>query len=146
MSSLEINYINYEDFARILFALVEEQFDYDPSDPLPDYRAENSEQLHTILTFIQNDEHYPALEEKSAYLFVSIVKNHIYSNGNKRLALITFLYFLIINGMMINCKIGELKEMAIYVADKDNNKAATFDELKVHVCKFISPRLYKHNY
>lgn len=37
---------------------------------------------------------YPSVEEKAANLLYFIVKNHSFSDGNKRIAAALFLYFL----------------------------------------------------
>ena len=37
---------------------------------------------------------YPSIEEKAANLLYLIVKNHSFSDGNKRIAAFLFLYFL----------------------------------------------------
>lgn len=37
---------------------------------------------------------YPSIEEKAANLLYFIVKNHSFSDGNKRIAAFLFLYFL----------------------------------------------------
>ena len=43
---------------------------------------------------------YPTLEEKAANLLYFIVKNHSFSDGNKRIAAAVFLYFLDKNGAL----------------------------------------------
>ena len=43
---------------------------------------------------------YPTLEEKAANLLYLIVKNHSFSDGNKRIAATMFLYFLDKNGIL----------------------------------------------
>ncbi|VAW27886.1 Putative DNA-binding protein in cluster with Type I restriction-modification system, partial [hydrothermal vent metagenome] len=43
---------------------------------------------------------YPSIEEKAANLLYFIVKNHSFSDGNKRIAAFIFLYFLEKNGML----------------------------------------------
>jgi len=43
---------------------------------------------------------YPTLEEKAATLLYLIVKNHAFTDGNKRIAAACFLYFLERNGML----------------------------------------------
>ena len=43
---------------------------------------------------------YPSIEEKAANLLYFIVKNHSFSDGNKRIAAFVFLYFLEKNGML----------------------------------------------
>lgn len=40
------------------------------------------------------EEAYPSLEEKAANLLYFVVKNHSFSDGNKRIAAAIFLYFL----------------------------------------------------
>lgn len=43
---------------------------------------------------------YPSIEEKAANLLYFIVKNHSFSDGNKRIAAALFLYFLDKNGVL----------------------------------------------
>ena len=43
---------------------------------------------------------YPSIEEKAANLLYFIVKNHSFSDGNKRIAAFLFLYFLEKNGIL----------------------------------------------
>ena len=46
------------------------------------------------------EEIYPSLEEKAANLLYFVVKNHSFSDGNKRIAATMFLYFLDKNGVL----------------------------------------------
>jgi len=43
---------------------------------------------------------YPTLEEKAATLLYLVVKNHAFTDGNKRIAAACFLYFLERNDML----------------------------------------------
>ncbi len=43
---------------------------------------------------------YPSIEEKAANLLYFVVKNHSFSDGNKRIAAFLFLYFLEKNGIL----------------------------------------------
>jgi len=45
---------------------------------------------------------YPSIEEKAANLLYFIVKNHSFSDGNKRIAAFLFLYFLERNGLLFD--------------------------------------------
>ncbi|OQX75800.1 MAG: cytochrome C biogenesis protein CycH [Bacteroidetes bacterium 4484_249] len=45
---------------------------------------------------------YPSIEEKAANLLYFIVKNHSFSDGNKRIAAFLFLYFLEKNGLLFS--------------------------------------------
>ncbi|MGA2248730.1 MAG: type II toxin-antitoxin system death-on-curing family toxin [Verrucomicrobiota bacterium] len=61
---------------------------------------------------------YPALIEKAAALFHSLISNHPFHNGNKRCAVIAFDHFLLANGffsVMMNEPMYELaKQTASY--------------------------------
>ena len=43
---------------------------------------------------------YPTLEEKAAHLLYFVTKNHSFLDGNKRIAVTMFLYFLDKNGVL----------------------------------------------
>ena len=43
---------------------------------------------------------YPSIEEKAAHLLYFIVKNHAFSDGNKRIAAAIFIYFLAANKIL----------------------------------------------
>jgi prophage maintenance system killer protein len=43
---------------------------------------------------------YPSVEEKAANLLYFVVKNHSFSDGNKRIAAFLFVYFLDRNGCL----------------------------------------------
>jgi death-on-curing family protein len=45
---------------------------------------------------------YPSIEEKAAHLLYFIVKNHSFTDGNKRIAALLFLYFLEQNGILFD--------------------------------------------
>lgn len=46
------------------------------------------------------EELYPSVEEKAAMLLYLVVKNHSFSDGNKRIAAMLFLWFLSKNGIL----------------------------------------------
>ena len=52
-------------------------------------------------TFDGNDL-YPSVEEKAAMLLYLVVKNHSFSDGNKRIAAMLFLWFMDNNGILYN--------------------------------------------
>ena len=53
--------------------------------------------LETIYQTFDATDLYPTLEEKAANLLYFVVKNHSFSDGNKRIAAGLFVYFLSIN-------------------------------------------------
>ncbi len=54
----------------------------------------------TIYQTFEGADLYPSIEEKAANLLYFIVKNHSFSDGNKRIAAFIFLYFLEKNGLL----------------------------------------------
>jgi prophage maintenance system killer protein len=58
--------------------------------------------LDTIYQTFDNSDLYPSLEEKAANLLYFIVKNHSFSDGNKRIAAGLFIYFLDMNQKLYN--------------------------------------------
>jgi prophage maintenance system killer protein len=56
--------------------------------------------LGTIYQTFDSKELYPSIEEKGANLLYFVVKNHAFSDGNKRIAAAIFIYFLGMNGIL----------------------------------------------
>lgn len=75
--------------------------------------------LHATLDFVQDNIYYPELEDKVAYLFYSINKNHAFNDGNKRSSIVLSAYFLELNGLdyLVSKFIGKMENIAVDVAD-----------------------------
>lgn len=58
--------------------------------------------LETIYQTFDTIDLYPTFEEKAANLLYYIVKNHSFSDGNKRIAAGLFVYFLDMNNKLLN--------------------------------------------
>jgi len=56
--------------------------------------------INTIYQTFDGQELYPSIEEKAAMLLYLVVKNHSFSDGNKRIAAFLFLWFLEKNGIL----------------------------------------------
>ena len=56
--------------------------------------------LGTIYQTFDGKELYPSVEEKAANLLYFVVKNHAFSDGNKRIAAALFIYFLAGNNIL----------------------------------------------
>lgn len=67
-------------------------------------------------TFGGNDL-YPALIQKAARLGYSLVSNHPFVDGNKRIGIHTMLVFLALNGVEIECSQKELIDVGLSLAD-----------------------------
>ncbi|MEA2041364.1 MAG: virulence protein RhuM/Fic/DOC family protein [Bacteroidota bacterium] len=56
--------------------------------------------VSTIYQSFGGEDLYPSIEEKAANLLYFVVKNHSFSDGNKRIGAFLFLYFLEKNGVL----------------------------------------------
>jgi prophage maintenance system killer protein len=56
--------------------------------------------INTIYQTFDGKDLYPSIEEKAAMLLYLVVKNHSFSDGNKRIAAFLFLWFLEKNGSL----------------------------------------------
>lgn len=59
---------------------------------------------------------YPALIQKAAKLGHSLISNHPFVDGNKRIGIHTMLVFLAINGVEIECTQKELIDVGLSLA------------------------------
>ena len=62
-------------------------------------------------------EFYPSKEEKGARLGYTLISNHAFVDGNKRIGIYVMLSFLEINGIRIKCTDDELVFIGLSVAD-----------------------------
>lgn len=60
---------------------------------------------------------YPTLMQKAARLGYSLVSNHPFIDGNKRIGIHVMLTFLALNGVEIECTQQELTETGLSLAD-----------------------------
>ncbi|MBO4541024.1 MAG: type II toxin-antitoxin system death-on-curing family toxin [Bacilli bacterium] len=61
--------------------------------------------LDQVAQYVFGEELYPSIEEKAANLLYFLVKDHVFVDGNKRIAALLYLAFLHKNGMLVkrNC-------------------------------------------
>ena len=64
---------------------------------------------------------YPALIQKAARLGHSLISNHPFVDGNKRIGIHTMLVFLAANGVEIECTQKELIDVGLPLADGTMN-------------------------
>lgn len=89
-----------KDDLDLIFKLISKY--YNAVEEVPQYTLEQAgvEKCLGILERVKTD-FYPSLMTKTTYLFIQINKGHLFSNGNKRLALVTAMGFLNINNKKI---------------------------------------------
>lgn len=76
-------------------------------------------QLDSVLAHIQNDDYYPALEEKLTHLVFALTKFHCFTDGNKRSAIALGAYFLELNGYdwLVSHFIREMENIVVWLAE-----------------------------
>ncbi len=76
---------------------------YARAEEVPQYAEEQVgvEKLLGVFDGVRSGTFYPSLEDKAAYLLLQVNKGHFFSNGNKRLALVVAVAFVVINDMVV---------------------------------------------
>lgn len=74
--------------------------------------------LDAVLTHIQNDEYYPAFEDKLTHLFFCACNFHCFQDGNKRIAITLSANLLLLNGYLycLSNFIGDMENISYHVA------------------------------
>ena len=73
--------------------------------------------LEGVFAGFGDTEFYPTKEEKGARLGYTLISNHAFVDGNKRIGVYVMLSFLEMNGIRIRCTNEELVRMGLSVAD-----------------------------
>jgi prophage maintenance system killer protein len=88
-------YLKLKDYNEFIFNAIRNLV-YDDKQK-PEYEKDKGiPQLKAILERIQTH-YYPNYYKKAAYLFVALSTGHYFENGNKRIALFSYIYFHQIN-------------------------------------------------
>ena len=72
--------------------------------------------LNGIFQTFDGKDLYPTKEEKGARLGFSLISNHAFVDGNKRMGVYIMLTFLEVNGIGIECTDAELVDLGLGVA------------------------------
>lgn len=138
-------------------------FDADHAEHVHDWIIDNSgglpgtrdrHHLESPLANVQNDEYYPEMVDKLAFLVFAINKNHAFHDGNKRSSIALGAYFLELNGYdyVVRRFVHEMENIAVYVAANAIDRALLrrivesllyeedySEELKLDLIAAISP-------
>ena len=72
--------------------------------------------LESAFATFDGKELYPTKEEKGAKLGFSLISNHAFVDGNKRIGMYVLLTFLEINGIRINPSVDDVARVGLAVA------------------------------
>jgi death-on-curing protein len=70
---------------------------------------------------------YPTVQAMAAHLAFSLVKNHPFLDGNKRIGVLAMLVFLDINGIPVHCSNEELIKLGLGLAEGSIDETAVID-------------------
>ena len=103
--------ISKEEFLKVIKEM-KSDFESDVFAVEKDESFESS--VNQIYQTFDGVELYPSLEEKAAMLLYLIVKNHSFTDGNKRIGASCFLYFMNKNGILYNDRIPIIDNATLF--------------------------------
>jgi death-on-curing family protein len=121
-----IKYISVADVEFSALQLAREFMEW--GEPIPDFSTRFPDTLERCLANIRQTYNgkdlYPTLGDKVTMLFYTLIKDHPFQNGNKRLAVMSILFFLVQNNKWLKIEPKKLYKIAVLVAksspeDKD---------------------------
>lgn len=77
-------------------------------------------------------EFYPTKEEKGARLGYSLISNHAFVDGNKRIGVYVMLTFLEVNGIHLDCTNEDVVKVGLGVADGSMDYEALLAWVREH--------------
>ncbi len=80
---------------------------------------------------------YPTLIEKAAAVGFSLINNHPFVDGNKRIGHAVMEVFLVLNGFEIVASVDEQEEVILQVASGRLGRKGLTDWLRIHVIKTL---------
>ena len=92
--------------------------------------------LESAFATFDGKELYPSKEEKAARIGASLVGNHAFLDGNKRIGMFVMLTFLEVNGVKVECSDEDIVSAGLALADGTMG----YDELLV----WLRARILKH--
>ena len=79
------------------------------------------------------EELYPTIVEKASALGFSLIQNHPFIDGNKRVGHAAMEVFLVLNGFEINASIDEQEQIILRVASGEISREGFTDWLRTHI-------------
>lgn len=88
--------------------------------------------LKTAFSGFGGVEFYPSKEEKGVRLGYSLISNHAFVDGNKRIGMYVMLTFLEVNGIKLECTNDDVARVGLAVADGSMDYEALLIWVKQH--------------
>lgn len=112
------------------------------NEPMPDFDDHDAALLDSALSLPRatfgRHELYDTLAQKAAVMFYSLIKNHPFPNGNKRIATASLLVFLYLNGCWIKSEQKAIYRWAVRIA---RSKSEERDELIIRLGDWLKLRI-----
>lgn len=83
---------------------------------------------------------YPTLVEKAAALGFSLIRNHAFVDGNKRIGHAAMETFLALNGYEIEASVDEKERVILQVASGEMDREAFTKWLRAHIVPWVRKR------
>jgi death-on-curing protein len=93
--------------------------------------------LESAFATFDGKELYPSKEEKAARIGASLIGNHAFLDGNKRIGMYVMLTFLEVNGVKVECSDEDIVSAGLALADGSMG----YDELLA----WLRARILKHD-
>lgn len=88
--------------------------------------------LEGIFQTFDGKEFYPTKEEKGARLGYSLISNHAFIDGNKRIGMYAMMTFLEVNGIHLECTDEEVAETGLAVASGEKSYEELLEWVEGH--------------
>tara|TARA_Y100000310_G_C20695717_1_gene825553 strand:- start:4066 stop:4515 length:450 start_codon:yes stop_codon:yes gene_type:complete len=139
----ETKYIDSELMEQMCHSMAVRFFD-EKLEPIASFKSHDQALLHSALELSKSmfggKELYPTLVKKAAALYYSLIKNHPFENGNKRIATTTLLVFLKINDYWLKVGTEKLAQKALVVSKSDpKDRDTVLNELENLIQITITP-------
>lgn len=136
----EFYFIDLAVFEQEVFAFAKKNFE--GNETIPDFFTRFPDRLESCLqvplSSFNGKDLYDSFEKKVAILFYTLIKNHPFQNGNKRLAVSAFLFVISYNGYVLNSVTDDdLFELSKQVAESNSqDKSKSLQLIKDFLLKY----------
>ena len=80
---------------------------------------------------------YPSLTEKVSALGFSIIQNHPFADGNKRVGHAAMEVFLLMNGYEIKADVDDQEKLILQLASGESDRSFLSSWLETHIVKVL---------